>query len=150
MAGTTLLAARDEIYSAVGAAWTANAATIMGAAVVPLLNWHDVGNKLPADTDISKAWARAVYRGGPGRGASIGGRRYRNLGTFAVQIFVPFRDSSSTDKAALLGTMLANALKLHAGEVEFFEVSQRDIGFDGPWYQLNVTAEAQFDEFNPA
>lgn len=75
----------------------------------------------------------------------IGQRRFRKTGIVAVQLFTPL--GSSLREPDRLGILLNNALE---GASTPHDVLLRNVrlgeqGSDGHWYQVNITADFEYD-----
>lgn len=138
--------ARDEILELFKAAWDTT-----GLGVV----YDDAPTDTPTRAELANenvtGWARATVRHALGQQSSLangtdGKRRYIREGNFIVQIFTPAGTGLRT--ADQYAKVVADALEGQEtpGGVWFRNVSYREVGRDGPWYQTNVSATFQYDE----
>lgn len=143
----TFAQARDEILTLFKTAWDAGAS---GVEVV----YDDTPTDKPSAAQLANenatAWARVTLRHSIGRQASLSGaqavRRWEREGTLFVQIFTSYGTGLQT--ADTLAKVAVDALEgaTTPGGVWFRDVSFREVGIDGPWYQTNVVATFQYDE----
>jgi hypothetical protein len=143
----TFTQARDEILSLFKTAWDA------GATGVPVV-YDDSPSDKPTSAELANenttAWARVTVRHSIGRQASLSGtqavRRWEREGTLFIQIFTSYGTGLQT--ADSLAKVAVDALEgaTTPGGVWFRDVSFREVGIDGPWYQTNVVATFQYDE----
>lgn len=141
----------NDIMDVVSTAWTASAVPL---GFEPLL-FEDNAQSVPKEVDGSgdlKQWGRAEIRHFTGfesalrRGAGLG--RYTQLGQVVVRIYTRGgdgrRDSDTLAHAiqvALQGTCTTNG-------VIFRQVSGNEAGQSGPWFQVNVQANFEYDIFS--
>jgi hypothetical protein len=143
----TFTQARDEMLALFKTAWDA------GASGVPLV-YDDTPTDVPTAAQLANenvtAWARVTIRHSIGRQASLSGsqatRRWVREGTFFVQVFTAY--GTGLQSADTFAKVAADALEgaTTPGGVWFRDVSFREVGIDGPWYQTNVVATFQYDE----
>lgn len=132
-------AARDEMLTLFSTAWQTTGH--------PVLFEDAPTDQRPAD---GSPWARVSIRHAGGEQATLAGetgmRRWRRTGTLFVQVFTPRGNGFAL--ADSLGKVAAHAFqgKRTPGGVWFRDVSMREIGPDGPWMQVNVTAAFEYDE----
>jgi len=103
-----------------------------------------------AGTAASRTWARLVIKhfGGTrslGSGASVVHRRY---GLLTLQIFTAIGSDApgavgARQIAGPITTALENAAAVN--NIWFRNISMREIGVDGVWYQVHVQTEFVFD-----
>lgn len=133
--------ARDEILAVVKAAVDAyNTAHSASVAVI----YDDVDANKP---DGTVTWIRAIVKHGPTPQQTLGAagnRRFLNTGMLFAQVFTPFGDGNTVQDP--LSDALIKALRQHQGETWFHGVAGKDVGKDGPWFQVNVTTEFLYHE----
>jgi hypothetical protein len=143
--------ARDEIQSTFKVAWDANAGAVNGG-VVPTVHWEGVptaGDFPPKDA----AWARMIIRHNAATQAALSSsadrRRFRKFGILTISIFTPLQGGQGLGLAEELGKVARAAFegKSTASGVWFRDARINEIGPDGPWFQVNVLAEFEYDEF---
>jgi hypothetical protein len=145
----TLITATDDAYGIVHTAWNANVGAIAGSGGHPLVNWLIDGDGIPDAP--GKCWARVKVLNQDGNAQSIGGKRYVNSGNVFVNIFVPIEGYDYGTVAQQLAQAIASAFKASAdgpSEVEYMQVRAVDVGYDGPWFQVDVRARFQYDDFS--
>lgn len=137
--------ARDEIYGVIKAAWDTTGLTMLFADVE-----GDPESTQQTSKTEPQSYARATIqhqdRFQTAIGNSNGQNRYEAQGVVIVQIFTPLGEGlSNADAYAIL---IQNALDgvRTSGGARFKNVTAREVGPDGPWYQTNVTAEFYYDE----
>lgn len=139
---------RNEIQALFNVAWLANAGTVVGGTVPPIL-WDglDAGSPPP----VTAPHARFFCRHTDGKQGSLGGigaRQFDRMGLVTVQVFVPLTIS----RALLLSGNLAKIARDAyegvgtASGIWFRNVKLREIGPDRGLYQTNVTAEFEYVE----
>lgn len=149
MAGLTFEEARDVILDLFKARWDADTPAITGS-FVPEVEYPNVDPKESPLAKGNKAWARVSLRHATGRQRSMGApgnRIFQRNGVVTVQIFVP------TGKQGLviadrLGKVAVDAFEgeeTSAGNVWFRNATYREVGVDGAWFQVNATAEFEYD-----
>lgn len=75
-----------------------------------------------------------------------GNRVFQREGQVIVQVFVP-AGKRGLEEADTLAKAASDAFEGETfGGVSYHRVSARTVGLDGPWYQMNVTADYEFDE----
>jgi hypothetical protein len=75
-----------------------------------------------------------------------GGRVFVRQGQVIAQVFVPV-GKRGLEEATQLAKVASDAFEGKTlGGVRFYRVSARTVGPDGPWYQMNVSADFEFDE----
>lgn len=140
---------RDELLALVKAAFeTAGEAAPEGERLL----WQDGLEQRPPDGEASWARLGLVHSPASGQVRGIGGptedgpRVYHYFGQVFVQLFTTAGDGLSVSdvvsktlvQALRRGRTPSGALTRNASAVE--------VGRDGPWYQVNVTADFEYDE----
>jgi hypothetical protein len=119
----------------------------------PLVIYPDDGQDLPDDGPYARVTVQhnlqsqvtvggKLSNGGPGQ-------RFRAFGIITVQIFTISGDGLTT--AHTLSTLVKNAFQgknTGSDEIEFRNARINEIGQDGPWHQINVLAEFNYDEIS--
>lgn len=144
---TTILQAIDDLMGSFRTAWLAN----VTSAPVPLF-YDDVVGDIPSGQDAegrALPWARLTARHNLGTQDSlgdVGNRRFLNSGLFTVQIFAPSGEGGIF--ARELAGIAAGILRGIRSEnsVWIFDVTPQEIGADGPWFNVNVTATFRYQE----
>lgn len=149
MAGLTYEEARDYILDKFKAAWDANARTVNGGQT-PAVEYQNVEPSKSPLADGNKAWARVTVRHNSGEQRSMGepgARVFTRRGLVTVQIFVP-AGKQGLVLADRLGKVAADAFEgeeTSTGNVWFRNVAYREVGVDNGWFQVNATAEFEYD-----
>jgi len=98
------------------------------------------------DLDGVPEWVRFTMQFNGGTNPELEGKMYRRFGILIVQIFVPA--ATGKRKARQLAeTVLATFEGQTIGEARFRNVGLVDVGVTDAWYQSNVTAQFEFDQF---
>lgn len=140
--------AYDAILRPFGKAWREETPALNGGEE-PAVDWPNVIREGPPLYDGNEPWARVTVRHTEGEQHSLGqkgGRIFERKGVITVQVFVP-AGKRGLELAGLLGTVALNAfegVKTPEGVV-FHRVTYKDVGPDGAWYQVNVTAAFEYD-----
>lgn len=132
----TMAEARDAIYGLLTPAWNAASAS------APLF-YDNKDGQAPA---VPTTWGRLSIRWAGGSRAALGPNgTWRRTGFVFAQIFVPH--GSKTASADAIGEALTQALESPGavGNIWFRDAGPQDIGSDGAYHQVNVTAQFQFD-----
>jgi hypothetical protein len=139
----------DAILSLAKVAWDAEAPALNGM-VLPVLVYENIEKDLkPHPRDTSKPWARLVIRHVPGgsRAAALGQHRFRRTGIIWCQVFVPYDDGLSIQKATALARIVQKAYEVCRGsEVSFKDVTVAERGPEGTFYRVDCTANFWWDE----
>lgn len=131
--------ARDEIFAEVKTAWDPTGHEMI---------WPDVPKEKPTDSEAP--YARTRLRHATGEQATLanhnGVRRWRRDGSIIIQVFTPLGGGLSVGYD--LAKMVSDAFegKTTAGGVQFLNTRINEIGPSGNWYQINVTADFNYDE----
>lgn len=136
--------ARDEVMAVV-----VDAAVAAGVPVARVI-FDGKDNAKPVSSP-ALAWVRAVLRHQESRKRSLTGglgkSRFVHDANLIVQLFVPSGDGLLASDAAADHFTSRMMGKVTPGGVRFFGVSANEIGEDGPWYNTNVFARIEYDEF---
>lgn len=137
----TYAQARDEMTRQVHTAWrTANP------------TYEMVFDDRPTNTPRSKdlPWARLTIQHNQGGQAAmanpIGQKLFHRDGLLTVQIFTPA--GAGLQQSDVLAKVVSDALegKATPGGVWFRQVRLKEVGPDGAFFQLNVTANFEYSE----
>ena len=135
----TLSEAEDAICQAFSDAW---------ADRTPV-EWPNVATEGPQLREGNVAWCAVhiIHDGADQR--TLGGegeRVFERFGGLTVQIFIP-AGQRGLSPASELAKVAADAFEgKTVGGVRFYRVGTRTIGSDGTWFQVNVSADFEFDE----
>lgn len=144
-------AARNEVMSLLNTAWEANATSKDIE-----LRWHNIGNQpppKPATTAKAEAaaWARAQMQHNSGGQVSLAGdgglRRYQRTGIITVEVYTPKGtgfDQLHDELIQIVKDTFEG--KTTPSDIVFFNVTPREVGPDGPWFQSNVLIVFEYDE----
>ena len=141
--------AYDEMFGLINSAWEAGAPAVNGGTAPPI-EWPNMQGDGPPLNDGNAPWARVSILHDPnGRdrhslGGSIGSV-FTARGTLTVQIFCPTGKQGLVGPARL-GKVLLDAFEgKRGGVVRLTKSTQREIGRDGTWFQVNVSARFAYD-----
>lgn len=136
---TSILDARDQIISLFTNGWNAQTPP------VPLLLYDDKSEDLPKNGPYARITI-AHNTGGQVTMATTGNRRFRRFGLVTIQIFSSANDGlSSADVFVKIANDIFEGASTGSDAIEFRNVRVNEIGEDGPWYQINVIAEFNYD-----
>ena len=152
---TTLTEARDDIQGAFTLQWNADTPAVTPAGTVPPIFYDGLPD--PAEQPVDEPWAHIIVRHNTGNVRGIGGfapsrRRTTKTGLVTVQIFTPLKADNvgaGTELSENLADIAKDAFEGHTTTncVIFRDVVPQEVGPDGPWYQVNVLANFEYDEF---
>lgn len=136
---STYAEARDALNLLAKTAW--DAAT--GGA--PLL-YDNVDGERPAQpTTFGRVTVRFMSGQKASLGGTSGGRLFRREGLLYVQIFTPHGRGPGPADAIAQALVAAIEDPGATGNIWFRDVGAQEIGSDGGYWQVNVTARFQFD-----
>lgn len=145
---TTLYIATDEILSLLNEAWRIRARRDTMLTYDPELLW-EISEHLDRAKE-QKAFARASIRHTSGRQktlAGVGNRRFRNFGVVNIQVITPFLDGTGAGHCQKLAEVCKDAYEGKRTQNVWFRGCRfQEIGRDGPWYQINLLIEFEWDE----
>lgn len=145
----TFETARDEILGAFKTRWDLDAAAHNGGVTPPV---HYEGVEPLGLPPHGTPWAKVTIRHTLGSQASLssdtGLRRFEKIGIVTCQIFTPLETGSGLVQAERLAQVAKKAFegKSTSSAVWFRSVRINEAGVDGPWFQMNVISEFQYDE----
>lgn len=133
---TDIVAAKEAIYKAFADAW----------GVTTKLTFDNEAFTPPANA----AWVRLAVRHTASLQESLGrpgNRRFMRLGSVFVQVFTPIdKGVREADQLTKQAREIFEGKTLTGTSISFRNVTIREIGPDGKWYQANVEAEFGYDE----
>ena len=147
----TLTTARDEIHEIFQTKWDADSPAVNGGAIPPTA--YD-GRAFT--TPQGQAWARIRVRHAGGTQATLSGglslpsrTRFNKTGIVIVSIYQPVEAGGDTLLSEQLALIAKEAFEGQQtpSQVWFRDVVSAEVGVDGPWFQVNVTAGFTYDEF---
>lgn len=147
MTTITKTQARDEVFALFRTAWLADSTSQDVE-----LRYEDVGPKEPPSAPSegqAPAWARIQMRWADGDQISLGGNQGSSIfdrsGIITIQVFAPSGDGRVLSDQ--LTEIALNALegKTTTSGVRIRRARHIDVGIDGPWFQVNVTANFEYD-----
>ncbi len=153
---TTLEVAQDEIYTQFTSVWDADTPALLGGS--PLepasIQYEDTTNwtgRPVADDDDGRAWCRINIRHSRGEQATLadgnGGSLFRQEGVVIVQVFADFKSNAGSTLAVRLAMVAKKAFEgKRTPNVWFRRARYQEVGREGRWYQINVTADFEWDE----
>lgn len=110
--------------------------------------YQNTNTQLPA---ASTPWARVTltHVSGVQRSLNRPTQLYKQNGTIIVQIFVPSGQGIGSTQQATLVELVLNAFRGRAtlGGAFFMRVHAEEIGLSDHWYQTNVSAAFQYDQY---
>lgn len=147
--------ARDDMLGVFVVKWNADAPAVNGG-TAPQIFYDGVGDSGPPDD--STPYCRIQVRHTAGSNAGIGGPpgervRTEKAGLVTVQVFTPLFNDDGSARGTQLAENLSKIAKaafetvVTENGVIFRNVRPVEVGVDGPWYQINVLAEFEYDEF---
>ena len=132
--------ARVEVMSHFATAWAAQTPP------VPVLLYDDKERDVPDDAPYARIIMRHNLRDRRTLGNETGNRRFRSFGVITVQVFAISGDGlTRSDELVNVAVNAFEGDKTGEDRVHFRNVSHQEIGQDGPWFQVNVTAEFDYD-----
>lgn len=144
----TLAEARDAVGNLIDDAWLA--APVSSAI---LMLWENVKGDKPGEdgsTTNVAPYARTTIRVIDSSQTTQGRRHFGTTGKVTTQIFTPFGDGNTLGDQ--LAQVILDALRGHVGSTAgfwVFDIVPAEIGQDGPWFQMNVSASFGFQELAP-
>lgn len=149
MAGLTFEEARDYILDKFKLAWDTKAAAVNGG-TAPYIEYQNIEPPKAHLGNGNKAWCRPSVRHARGEQRSMGtpgNRIFTRRGLVTIQIFVP-AGKQGLVLADRLGKVAVDAFEgeeTSTGDVWFRNVTYREVGVDGNWFQVNALAEFEYD-----
>jgi hypothetical protein len=140
--------AYDEILGAFKTAWDASAGAF-NEGNLPEVRYDGVGKQGPPDGE--EPWARVTIRHVAGGQATLLGdaqvTRFTASGIITIQVFYPLKRGGLSN-ARSLAKVAKSAYegKSTPSNVWFRNVRIVEVGPDGPWYNVNVLANFEYDE----
>lgn len=98
------------------------------------------------DTEGLAEWVRFSLQMNGGTNPELAGKMFRRSGILLVQLFVP-ATSGKRRARQLAETVLATFEGQTIGGVKFRNVGVIDVGVDQAWFNSNVNAEFEFEQF---
>lgn len=145
---TTLYVATDEILGRLNQDWVAKAQLEAKLHYKPLLIF-EITEKLERP-EREHAFARVSIRHTSGRQKTLGGigqRRFRNFGVVNIQVLAPFKDGTGVAVTQKLAQVCKDAYEGNRTDNVWFRGCRwQEIGRDGPWYQINLLIEFEWDQ----
>ncbi len=128
--------ATDSICQAYNTAWAERTA----------IEWPNVTTEGPHLRDGNDPWCALDVLWDGGGNASISSKHFLRQGSVVVRIFVPL-GQRGLERATELAMAACDTFEGKTIDgVSFYRVGTKTVGPDGPWYQVNVRAEFEFDE----
>jgi hypothetical protein len=110
------------------------------------VEWPNVPVPDPHFRDGSDPWCAFDLAFEGGENATIGSRVFSRSGHLVVRIFVPAGERG-LERANELAMVALDAFEGKTIDgVSFYNVGMKTVGPDGPWFQVNVRADFEFDE----
>lgn len=142
MTTLTITDARDEALAIIKAAMDGTAPYDAYEVI-----YTDSADDVPKD---AASWMRVMFRHTDGEQASLtddsARHRWERRGLLSLQGFHPTADGQNISDAWL--QLMLDSLEgvVSPGGIIFRNVSPREIGQNGDWYQSNVIAEFEYDQ----
>ncbi len=152
----------EEAFGVLRTAWNAGSVAIVGGSTIPpiLLEDTDQTGAAPGTAPTvsdptggtrviasNEAFARYSFKHKTGQNAAVGKKLFRRDAVLMCQFFYPRRGGVGKAKAAALARLAQSAYEsAGTSHVNFVRVSLREVGPSGPWYQVNVSADAYWFE----
>jgi hypothetical protein len=146
---TTIELVIDEILGQFKSHWDANVQAMSGLSYVPKMITE--ADRDETDTqNPDQAWVRLVIRHnsvGPPTLAEPGARRFTRYGTVYAQIFSPFLSGEGFTLSQRLAQVARDAYEGRRTPTVIFRSCRiNEAGRDGPWHQVNLVADFEWDE----
>lgn len=136
--------ARDQVMEVVRTA--AIAAGIAASDVI-----YDAKERRVPESSAVRPWCRVSLKHQDGSKRSLTGNhgrsRFVRNALLTVQLFVKSGDGLAASDAAVPYFTSRMEGQSTPGGVEFLDVTANEIGEDGPWYNTNIFARIEYDEF---
>lgn len=132
--------AYDEIMDHFTTAWNAQTPP------VPLLLYTGKTGETPNEAPFARITVQHNESNQRSVGGNVGNRRFRRFGIVTVQVFALSGDG--LQEAHRLANIANNAFegqKTGLDRVTFRNCRINEIGEDGPWFQVNVVADFDWD-----
>jgi len=113
------------------------------------VEWPNVPLPSPPLYEGTDPWVRLTIMRSGGDQATFGqegARRFERSGVLTVQCFVPAGKRGLVDAGALAKAARDAYEGRTLGGVRLYRVARKDVGLDGPWWQVNVEAAFEYEE----
>lgn len=142
----TYAEARRAMLDVFKARWDADAPGVNGGVLPPVR--YDASGR---PGDLTAAWARVtVKHSGASQGAlssAVGDRLWERRGIIVVQVFTTLDAGGGLVLSDALANVAKNAFEgASTSSLWFRNVRLTEIGADGPWFQVNVTADFEYTD----
>ncbi len=105
----------------------------------------------PAKDAPVRPWCRVTFRHEAGNKTSLTGdfgrSRFTRNGLLIVQVFAESGDGLVSSDQIIPVIQQAMEGKTTSGGVQFLDVTANEIGEDGVWFNTNINARIEYDEF---
>lgn len=139
---STLVETTDLILGHFMPLWKAQTPPVIGYVPEIVLEWIQRNNQPETK---KKAFGRFLIRHVGGQQATLSGHpgsRFTHAGVVIIQMLTPIEDAANFAKAQQLAQVALSAFQGQAiKDIWFRNVRYTEIGRDGIFYQINVTAE---------
>lgn len=151
---TTLELAEDEILSQLKDVWEAGASAVVGGspAVNPVLYYElqEYETRPTHDEDErTDPWARISIRHSMATQRTLaqdGLKLFRHQGYLTVQVFSRYRNGAGVTVCQRLANLVRSAYEgRRTPNVWFRNVRYNEMSVEGPWYQINVVCEFEWN-----
>jgi hypothetical protein len=138
--------ATDEILDTITDAWAAGIGAASGASPLPELLYEIRDGDSEPTSNYSNPWGRVTVRHAAAQqyalASDTGACLFENSGFAVVQIFTPRAQKNGATIAGRMATVVRNALQgKRTANVWFKNVTLAEQSRDGPWNQVNCTAQ---------
>lgn len=148
-----LLGAEDEIFGILHRVLSDDGPAILSytpKAFYQGVSQEDDENQLPVD----QVWVRASYTNTAAGQSTLSEqghkKRWRRNGTFYAQFFSPIKDPSALRKAKELAILAQRAYEAAGSQcgLTFRDIRIDPVGPSESWFQLNLVARYEYEEFH--
>ena len=149
---TTLELATNQILARFTEQWDADTPAILGGSpLVPAQILYELTNfeGRPEDEKRTDPWCRVTIKHVSGGQATLrgSGALFQHNGIVIVQVFASARDNTGSTVATRLAMVASKAFEgRRTPNVWFKSVRYEEIGREGTWYQINVSADFEWNE----
>jgi len=142
----TYAEARRAMLDIFKARWDADAPAVNGGVVPPVR--YDASGRAG---DLTAAWARVTIRHSgasqAGLASASGERLWERRGIIVVQVFATLDAGGGLILPDALANVAKNAFEgASTASLWFKDVRMNEVGADGPWFQVNVTADFEYTD----
>lgn len=141
----TLELVTDQILSQFKTYWDSNAPAVVG--YTPRILTEADREEHPSD---DQAWVRITIRHTSNNRGTLGGKGQRRIGRYGIvyaQVFAPLQDGEGFTVVQRLAQVARDAYEgKRTDDVWFAACRLNEQGRDGPWIQINLAADFNWEE----